>query len=1210
MKISELFASEVTREIPPVVYFHEDDPQMLANEVSEYIITGGWPEASERAKRVGRGIHEHYVRLMTKIAAQLDSGLKAEPASWISGFYGSGKSSFAKLLGLSLDGRTLPDGTALSEAWLGRNMSPRSAEMRDAWQALTKSIDPISIVFDIGGKSRGAEHVHETVVRELQKRLNYSKTSAVADREIKLERDGHYEAFLAQCKETLGEDWSQVRHRAMADDEFSAVMHAQFPKLYPDEQAWVIARDAEQSNEISASDAVEAIRHMLQERAEGKTLFIVIDEVSQYIFQDEGRMLKLQALASELKERMKGQVWLLATGQQKLDDQNDASVLNKMKDRFPESLRVHLDSTNIRDVVHRRLLHKKPEHEKTLRALYQTHGSSLRLFGYGCEDLTEADFVEVYPMLPKQFDLILRVTSGLKSRSRRTQGDDHNIRGLLGMLGELFREQGLAEREVGELITLDQVYEVQKSALDADTSNTMMRVLEHCTEQGLELAARAAKAVVLLQLLTSDDGKEPVTSRLVAQCLYQRLDEGDNEPAVREALEALRAANLLGYSEKTGYKLQSSAGQDWEKERTGITVPHEDRFEYVLEALGELMGDVDGPKLKGVAFKWQALFSTENTHRDHVLRGSREASPLTVDFRLVPKAAQDDVTWVNRSAESDYTHRLMWVAGNYEFLLEAGRELGRSKRMLARKEAQRASLNDDERRLLSDEKTREEELRTSFKQQVADAFMAGQMYFAGGSAEPASYGAAFRPALLAAGTARLPHIYSAFVPTRVTLSELEQLVKTELDGPAQKFFGDELGILGNDAGRMVATCDGEVPRQVFRQIERYQGYAGSSLLATLARPPYGYDTNVVKASVAGLLRARKIRVRLSSGVELAYIKDSGKEDLFKKDREFKAAEFLPAGEQKVKGKDCRRIAKMFDETFGISVDPDPEPIADRLGPVLKQVAERLREVESLLNRLPERPETPVSLAKLHKAMEDCLYGKRTIEDRVLAAVKHLDALRDGVAQLDRYHTHLTDETVDEVGRALAVTKGHLAQLHAVGEVPAELQDCEKAVADQLGRERPWEEIGAIGPALDEIRAAYREARQRRIDEEAKLAETVRSDVKRAPGFANLGTDDRHEVLRPIAKAHRETTSEQLHPSLEMLSAGLTERFEQARADALERLDGFHTKKTGEVIVRVHVEVRDRVIGSASDVDALLEEIRSKLLAELEHSKGKIRVQLK
>ena len=44
MIIRDLFVSDVTRDIPPVVYFHEQSPEKLAAEVSEYIITGGWPE--------------------------------------------------------------------------------------------------------------------------------------------------------------------------------------------------------------------------------------------------------------------------------------------------------------------------------------------------------------------------------------------------------------------------------------------------------------------------------------------------------------------------------------------------------------------------------------------------------------------------------------------------------------------------------------------------------------------------------------------------------------------------------------------------------------------------------------------------------------------------------------------------------------------------------------------------------------------------------------------------------------------------------------------------------------------------------------------------------------------------------------------------------------------------------------------------------------
>ena len=122
MLIRDLFVSDVTRDIPPVVYFHEQSPEKLAAEVSEYIITGGWPENHPNHRRVPDGIHEQYVRLLTNIAAELDkAGGPDLPNAWISGFYGSGKSSFAKLLGLALDGVALPDGGSLAEAWLKRD---------------------------------------------------------------------------------------------------------------------------------------------------------------------------------------------------------------------------------------------------------------------------------------------------------------------------------------------------------------------------------------------------------------------------------------------------------------------------------------------------------------------------------------------------------------------------------------------------------------------------------------------------------------------------------------------------------------------------------------------------------------------------------------------------------------------------------------------------------------------------------------------------------------------------------------------------------------------------------------------------------------------------------------------------------------------------------------------------------------------------------
>ena len=171
---------------------------------------------------------------------------------------------------------------------------------------------------------------------------------------------GGWREFEAKAEEVLGKPWKDVKDNALAEDDFSAVMHALDPALYTDPMAWVMARSGTFTQSSAAADATRAIEDMIRFRADGKTLFVVVDEVSQYIHQDEQRMLKLQSFVSELGQRLKGKAWLLVTGQQKLEEANDTHVLGKLKDRFKPKLRVHLSATNIRDVVHKRLLQRLP----------------------------------------------------------------------------------------------------------------------------------------------------------------------------------------------------------------------------------------------------------------------------------------------------------------------------------------------------------------------------------------------------------------------------------------------------------------------------------------------------------------------------------------------------------------------------------------------------------------------------------------------------------------------------------------------------------------------------------------------------------------------------------------------------------------------------------------------------------------------------------
>ena len=1209
MKLRDLFLSDVTRDIPPVVYFHEQSPAKLEAEVGEYIITGGFPPEHPHHQRVPNGIHEQYVRLLNGISNELDKpGGPELPASWISGFYGSGKSSFAKLLGLALDGVALPSKKSLAEALLARDASPLSKQLRDAFTALRAKVDPIAVVFDIGGVARDNEHIHTAAVRKIQERLGYCVDPHVAEMELKLERDGHWKKFEQAAATALSRPWAEVRGTAMADDDFSSVMAKLFPDKYPDPMTWLTSRAGTFSYSASAEEAGKAIADMLRFRADKATLFIVIDEVSQYVHQDNGRMLKLQSFVSDLGHRLKGKVWLLVTGQQKLEDGGDASILGKLKDRFPEKLRVHLAVTNIRDVVHKRLLSKNVAGATQLRELFQKHRSDLRLFAYDGDAITEDDFVDVYPLLPGHIDLILQITSALRTRSSRSQGDDQAIRGLLQLLGELFRGQHLADNNVGALVTLDQIYEVQHTALDADVQASMDRILRHCTKLALPLAARAARAVALLELIQE---KVPTDARLVAACLYDRLDLGNNRTAVQEALEELRRANLLGYSEKLGYKLQSSSGEEWERERRDIAITPEQRSELIQGALRQLVAEPERPKLEGRPFPWLALFSDGRRIMDARLEDPRDPAAITVDFRFLTAADErDQTTWVNRSGEDALKQRLLWVVGDTDELDNAARELGKSAAMVKRYEGRSESVSPERRRLLFEEKTRQEEHETRLRRAVDAAWMAGRLYFRGKPTEPRELAGAAGQVLALASARVLRDLFPHFVATRVSNLEVMQLIEPELNAPSPKFIG-ELGLLEAERGKYVPSCNGVVPRRVLEHIESVGGATGAILYAHFGGPPYGYAPEVVRACVAGLLRGSKIRIQSEGGDQISAVRDSGIRDVLEKERGFKNATIYPVGDDTIGIKGRARICKFFEDRLDIKLDRENDAIADRVSIEFPRQMARLREVFEHLRRLPGNRPAPDVLIGLESALDSCYRLVRQTKPTVQEVLRQLDVLNDGLKRLSLYVAELNPDAIDTVRRADDVARFQLAQLQRLDQKWSEsanpgarghLSPTVAAAGDrifaQLASDTPWRSIEAIAPDLVLILESYRETRRDILARHEVAIEAARKTIKRRDGFATLTAEQSHHVLRPIAEAVITTDDTTIVPSLDQLRDGFERALVIAEKDAGDRLDALLSEGDRPIIRKLVVGLAGREVSSIEELDRVLGDVRARVVIEL------------
>jgi hypothetical protein len=1204
VKVQDVFETSVTRKIPPVIYFGEQSPEKLQEEVREYIITGGYPEGDPRRLRVPEGIHEQFVRLLTSLAEELGRPGGAElPACWISGFFGSGKSSFAKLLGLALDHRQLPNGSSLAEALLERDDSPLKSEFRTAWASVVGQIDSMSVVFEIGEGARGDEHVHTVVRRRLQMRLGYCSSSAVAEYELKLEVDGHWPRFEQLALETLGRPWQEAMKEQLAEEHFSEIMHRFQPDRFEDPIRWLDTYTGSvSSREKSVEETVADIDAMLKLRAPGKTVFLVVDEVSQYIHLQDQRMLRLQAFISALGQRLKGRAWFLATGQQKLEEQLDGGNLSKLKDRFPQRLRVHLATTNIRDVVHKRLLKKNPAKEGELRKLYHDHGAALRLYGYSCEKLTENDFLEVYPMLPGHVELIMHITSNLRARSSRMKGDDHAIRGLLQLLGELFRQQKLGEQPLGTLITLDQIYDIQFSALDSDVQNTMARLQGHQDLVEDETARKVAKAVALLQQIQE---QETTSAVLVAQCLYPRVGAPSNLDSVEKALERLEALNLVSRSDKRGYRLQNSAEQEWARERESMPAGSQQRADLLKEKLKNLLGGSDRPKLKGRAFPLAAFFSDGRSVRDERIQSFHDSAVLTLDFHyLTAIDEQREETWRKESDTQGRRDRLVWVSGPVANFAEKARELLQSRAMVDRYGPRSSSLTESKKTALHHEQSRRDGLDEQVREAAAAVFLNGSVYFRARRLSLQRAGGGFAGTLKALAEEVLPELYQHFIEMAVTEGEMRQLLQPSLVGVASKFFSGGLGLLDHDEGKVVANCKGEIPTRIREFVESENGASGQALLNRFGGPPWGYPADVVKACVLGLLRAQQCNLFPAGGEKITSYKDPGVQDFFLKDKDFKSATVSPAASPAVTHANLVSIRKFFEDFTGGEFENDRDSLADAAFTHLGRFARDHQDLQARLSKLLLRVELPLGLANLEVTLSKCLQS-RQVDATLLALKSNLDALRDGIEQLGIYRAELTEEAIEQVRHAHRLSTVELDQLQQL-DPAADLQAAAEQLTRQLASPRPWRDLRALRPAQELAASRYRDNRAHLLEVQEQKLEQSLEQLKLRDGFSRLEEEEADSVLRLVRDTRLNTTAEAVSPALIVLRDSVPLRLQEGEARANDRLEKLLSERFRIEVVTVKTGLAGRELSSEAEVDQLLAELRERLLVQL---RGNARIRL-
>lgn len=99
-KVKDVFEVDVNQEVKQVIDVEEPTETEVQKEISNYIVT--------------KQLADHFVTLFDAIESELE-----ETGVWLSGFYGSGKSYFAKIFGYLLKNPTI-GGTSVHERFSHR----------------------------------------------------------------------------------------------------------------------------------------------------------------------------------------------------------------------------------------------------------------------------------------------------------------------------------------------------------------------------------------------------------------------------------------------------------------------------------------------------------------------------------------------------------------------------------------------------------------------------------------------------------------------------------------------------------------------------------------------------------------------------------------------------------------------------------------------------------------------------------------------------------------------------------------------------------------------------------------------------------------------------------------------------------------------------------------------------------------------------------
>ena len=497
MQIKEMFRKEIDRELQGVIVVGQGAETNVAQELEEYVVP--------------RELQRHFADFFAAYKKGI-LGTTPKMGVWISGFFGSGKSHFLKILSYLLENKQVGDKHAL-DFFIDDKKITNQMVLADMKLAADTPTDVILFNIDSKSESNSKEN-----------------------------KDAIVNVFLKVFNERQDFDFIQ-------DTVVEVLVEMGFMSE-PAARNW--CEKATEPYQISIEDFAKRVKAYLDKKGSNHHVVFLVDEIGQYIGDDSKLMLNLQTVTEELGKECQGKAWVIVTSQQDIDSitKVKGNDFSKIQGRF--DTRLSLSSANVDAVIKKRILEKTDTAAQSLRLIYDQKGTIIKnliVFNDGVEKKLYAnaeDFAEVYPFVPYQFNLLASVLTSIRTHGASGKHLSEGERSMLALFKESAMQ--LMNEETGAIVPFHKFYDALENFLDHSHSSVIIRAYDNSyinpeKKERDVFAINVLKTLFLIKYVVEIEANvDNITSLMISNIDDDRLAL---KAEVEEALKVLMRQMLI-----------------------------------------------------------------------------------------------------------------------------------------------------------------------------------------------------------------------------------------------------------------------------------------------------------------------------------------------------------------------------------------------------------------------------------------------------------------------------------------------------------------------------------------------------------------------------------------------------------------------------------------------------------------------------------------